>query len=227
MTQASQSLPKNPNRQNNSELLQRVLWQRKFGPAFWTITGVFSLAVNIILIFILIILGRQLFALKGIVEGQLIGGLATNFQAMDDATIVTTVKVNDTIPVVFDLPVSTNTTVSLTEPTPIYGAQVSITTPYLSINAPADIVLPEGLPLPIALGISVPVSTTVPVVLKVPVKIPLAKTELHEPFVGLQEVVSPYNSLLGDLPGSWNETPVCQPPLTQICNWLFDLPKNE
>ena len=133
----------------------------------------------------------------------------------------------DTIPVEFDLPVKTNTTVTLTEATPIYGAQVTINTAFLSINAPADIVLPEGLPLPIALDISVPVSTTVPVVLNVPVDIPLSETELHEPFVGLQEVVSPYDSLLTDLPNSWQETPLCQGILSNVCRLIFNLPENK
>ncbi|MFQ5617117.1 MAG: hypothetical protein ACE5GO_11755, partial [Anaerolineales bacterium] len=87
----------------------RYLWQGKIGPAFWTLTGVMSLTVNIILIIILVILTRELFALKGLVGDQLLGGLEANFQAMDAAVIETTVivestiQVQDTIPVVFDL----------------------------------------------------------------------------------------------------------------------------
>jgi len=194
-----------------------VVWQGKFGPAFWTITGVISLFVNIILIVIVVILGQQLFTLNEIVEYGLIGGLHSNFVAMDEATIITTVVVEDTIPVQFDLPVSAKTTVVLTEPTPIDGASVVINTGVLSINAPADIVLPAGLQLPIALNITVPVDQEVPVVLQVPVNIPLNQTELHEPFVGLQEVVEPYHSLLGDLPDGWEETPLCQGLMSEIC----------
>ena len=97
----------------------RFFWQGKFGPAFWTITGIFSIIVNIILIVALLIIGQQLFTLNEIVEYGLIDGLHRNFEAMDEATIVTTVQVEDTIPVQFDLAVQTNTTVVLTEPTPI------------------------------------------------------------------------------------------------------------
>jgi hypothetical protein len=227
MTYASKPLLKIPVSEGNPSRIKPIFWQSKIAPAFWTIAGIVSLIVNVILIVALIVLGRQLFSLKGIVQNQLIGGLYTNFKAMDASTIITTVQVEDTIPVEFDLPVKTNTTVILTEATPIYGAQVSIVTPYMTINAPADIVLPEGLPLPIALDISVPVSTTVPVVLTVPVDIPLNESELHEPFVGLQEVVSPYDSLLTDLPNSWQETPLCQGVLRGVCKLIFDLPESK
>jgi hypothetical protein len=200
----------------------RFFWQGKFGPAFWTITGIFSITVNIILIVTLLIIGKYLFTLNEIVEYGLIGGLHSNFVAMDEATILTTVTVEDTIPVQFDLPVRTNTTVVLTEPTPIQGASVVIKTGILDINAPANIVLPSGLELPIALDIVVPVDQEVPVVLNVPVDIPLNQTELHEPFVGLQEVVNPYHEMLGDLPDSWMETPICQGILGKVCVFIFD-----
>lgn len=206
----------------SSERTKRFFWQGKFGPAFWTITGIISLVVNIILIVVLVILGQKLFVLNDIVENGLIGGLYSNFVAMDEATIVTSVTVEDTIPVQFDLPVATNTTVVLTEPTPIYGASVVINTGVLDINAPANIILPAGLELPIALDITVPVDQEVPVVLEVPVNIPLNQTELHAPFVGLQQVIEPYYDLLGDLPDGWEETPLCQGFLSQVCDFLLE-----
>lgn len=203
--------------------VNRFFWQGKFAPAFWTITGIISIVVNIILIVALILLGRQLFSLKEIVEDGLVGGLHRNFVAMDDATIVTTVNVEDTIPVQFDLPVQANTTVVLTEPTPIEGASVVINTSVLNINAPADIVLPAGLELPISLDITVPVDKQVPVILTVPVNIPLNQTELHEPFVGLREVIEPYKVMLGDLPDEWMETPLCKGIFGEICVIVFDV----
>ena len=71
----------------------------------------------------------------------------------------------------------------------------------------------------------VPVSQTVPMVLNVPVNlavpvdIALSETDLHTPFTGLQEVVSPYQSMLSTLPNSWDDTPLCGP----LTNWLCDL----
>ena len=209
----------------------RYLWQGKVIPAFWTFASVLSLTVNLILIIVLILLGRELFNLKGLITDQFIGGLYDNFVLMDDASIVTTIAVNDTIqvvdtiPVVFDLSLAQDTTVVLTSDTPVKG-----TTIYLNgVAVPLDLVLPQGTALNIRLDMVVPVSQTVPVVLdvpvalNVPVNIPLNKTELHQPFVGLQNVVSPYHTLLVSLPDSWEETPMCGSLTGWFCRWLFDL----
>ena len=200
----------------------RFFWQGKLAPAFWTITGIISITVNIILIVALILIGQQLFTLKDVVENQLVSGLHSNFVAMDDASIVTNVQVEESIPVKFDLQVQADTSVVLTEPTPIDGASVVISTSVLNINAPANIVLPAGLELPISMDITVPVDKEIPVVLNVPVNIPLSETELHEPFVGLQEVVGPYKVLLDDLPDEWKEIPLCQGRLSEICILAFE-----
>ena len=101
MTYASKPIPQKTVSENKSSLLRRVFWQGKIKPAFWTITGIVSLTVNVILIVALFVLGRQLFSLKSIVQDQLIGGLHTNFKAMDASTIKTSVQVVDTIPVEF------------------------------------------------------------------------------------------------------------------------------
>jgi len=183
----------------------RWLWQGRVFPAFWTITGIVSLVVNIILIVTLILVGRELFVVKSLVQ-NLVTGLHSNFVLMDQAHIKTTINVSTTIPVKFTLPVKTNTTVVLTADTTIKGASVSLSTGGLSIqSAPTDIILPAGTNLPIALDISVPVNTTIPIQIPVDVDIPLNNTELHQPFVGLQQVVGPYQDLLNSLPNSWSD----------------------
>lgn len=182
------------------------IWQGRLRDAFVNLGSLFSLVLNVILIVVLVITLQQLFELKAVVQNQLIGGLYNNFEKMDAASIKTSVTVNTTIPVKFILPVESETFVTLTEDTYINSAYVSLNTGGLSIyNAPADIILPSGTTLPIALSITVPVDTTVPVVLNVPVDIPLSQTELHEPFVGLQDVLRPYRILLNGLPDSWEE----------------------
>lgn len=207
------------------------LWQGRVIPAFWTTASVLSLTVNLILILVLVVLGRELFNLKGLITNQLIGGLYDNFVLMDDASIVTTIAVNDTIqvvdtiPVVFDLPLAQDTSVVLTSDTPVKGTTIFLN----GVAVPLDLILPEGTALNIRLDMVVPVSQTVPVVLNVPValnvpvNIPLNKTELHQPFVGLQNVVSPYQALLTSLPDSWEETPLCGSLTGWFCRWLFDL----
>jgi hypothetical protein len=209
--------------------IKRFFWQGRILPAFWTVASLVSVTVNLILIVVLILLGRQLFALKPLVEQGLVGGLYNNFVLMDQAHIVTDITVNATIPIRFDLPVSTNTTVYLTKDIKIPNTWVALNTAgqgiNLSINAPADITLPEGTPLDIQLTITVPVSTTVPVSLPVHVDIPLNQTELHQPFTGLQSVVAPYRAFLGSLPNAWEDTPVCTPKTDWMCQKLFDLKK--
>ena len=147
---------------------------------------------------------------------------------MDQAHIKTTInvkdtiQVNDTIPVVFDLPLNTVTTVKLTEDTRLSKATVFLN----GSTVPLDIILRKGTSLPIKLDMTVPVSQTIPVVLtvpvdlQVPVDIPLDQTELHEPFIGLQNVVAPFDKLLAAPPNSWDETPFCRPGLYWLCNWL-------
>jgi hypothetical protein len=71
----------------------------------------------------------------------------------------------------------------------------------------------------------VPVSTTVPVNLPVHVDIPLNQTELHQPFSGLQSVVAPYRNFLGNLPNTWEDTPLCASKTDWMCRMLFDLKK--
>lgn len=205
-----------------------VFWQGKVLPAFWTVAGVFSITLNIILIVAIILIGRQLFALKSLVQNGLIEGLYQNFVLMDQAHIITDIQVKDTIPVQFTLPVRTETTVTLTKDVMIPNTWVALATSgdgiNLSINAPADITLPVNTPLDIRLDITVPVSTTIPINLPVHVDIPLNQTQLHEPFTGLQSVVSPYRAYLSSLPNSWGETPVCNPKTDWICQSILQTP---
>lgn len=208
----------------------RWLWQGKIGPAFWTVASLISLTINIILVAILVLLGREIFDLKSLVDQQLIGGLYKNFIQMDQAHIVTTIRVQDTIQVsdqmavVFDLPLKQDTQVVLTQNTPVKNATIFLN----GAAVPLDIILKEGTPLNIRLDMTVPVSQTIPVELSVPVDltvpvdIPLNQTELHEPFIGLRNVVAPYNQLLSPLPDSWQETPFCNRWTGWLCRFIFE-----
>ena len=159
------------------------------------------MAVNIILIVILLILFQMLGAIQGTANDKvsgLLGGLYGNFVKMDQANIHTSIHVEKEIPVQFSLNVSGPTTVTLTQPVSISGALVTVQTGGLNIvNARANIVLPQDTALPIFIqNLAVPVDQKVLAVLDVPVDIPLDQTELHEPFVGLQQVVKPWYCLI-------------------------------
>lgn len=185
---------------------RKIFWQGRVLPAFWSVGAFLSVMLNIILLVAVLILMGQLFKIKSLVTDDVVGGLYYNFLLMDQAKIVTTVQVEETIPVQFDLPLKQKTRVVLTKDTPIQDASVSMSTGGLNIvQAPTDIVLPAGTVLPVELDLVVPVDTHIPVTLTVPVDIPLNQTDLHQPFVGLQDVVSPFYWLLIKLPNSWAE----------------------
>jgi hypothetical protein len=73
-----------------------------------------------------------------------------------------------------------------------------------------------ALDLVVPVSQQVPVELSVPVNLTVPVDIPLANTQLHEPFAGLQDVVAPYKKLLDGLPDSWGDV-LCLPFKGWLC----------
>lgn len=193
----------------------------QFMPAFWTITGTLSLIVNIILMIVIIVLINNLFSLRAIIKDQLVGGLAANFKLMDQAKIQTSVSVSTKVPAQFTLELNTDTTVKLVKDTPIKGAKVTISAGVLTIKAaPTDIILPAGTDLPIHLNLQVPVDQQIPVDLVVPVNIPLNQTELHKPFVGLQNVVLPYQNMLAGTPTSWREA-ICGAKPEGLCDALL------
>ena len=210
-TPPPQSLPSSTKMQHSLKEKTLRIW--------WTITALISMVVNIVVIAIVIILvgtyskaNGSLVLPKGINEKvvvNLLQGLYDNFQKMDEAHIKTDIVVEDTIPVQFDLQLNQPTVVTLTEAVTIYGAYVEINTGALNISAPATVVLPEGLDLPILLNLTVPVNTTIPVKLNVAVDIPLEETDLHEPFVGLQDVVQPLYCLVAPKAQMLNGGDIC------------------
>lgn len=176
----------------------------KFLPIFWTVASVISMLVNIGVVIALLVVVQLLGGTKSALAfaqsqaNGLLGGLHENFVKMDEASIMTTIPIDQMIPVQFSLNVSGPTDVVLSKDVSITGALVTVNTGGLNINnARANIVLPAGTVLPISIqNLVVPVDQQVRAAFDVPVNIPLSTTELHEPFVGLQKVVEPYYCLL-------------------------------
>lgn len=190
-----------------------------FGPPLWTIASILSLTVNVVLFVLLYSAWKNVPTINvaGVTQNVttmgsgLLGGLYTNFEKMDRAHITRTIPVQTTIPVKFDLPISQNTTVILSQDVRIDNARVTVNTGGLNItNALASIILPQGTNLPIQLNITVPVDTTVPVALNVDVDIPLNETQLHDPFVGLRNVVEPFYCMIAPEALNLDGQPVCK-----------------
>ncbi|HMS01298.1 MAG TPA: hypothetical protein PKE62_18795 [Anaerolineales bacterium] len=212
-TQASAPVPSSPT-------TDRVPQPTRLLRAFWTFTGILSLIVNVVLIAILLVALRMLGALQLTANDQfsgVLGGLYLNFVRMDEATISTNIPVNAAIPLDIVVPVKTTTRIVLADATTINNAHVVINTGGVDIDADAVVTLPAGTPLNVILDFPLPVKTDpnnnqiqVPISLNVPVNIPLKDTQLHEPFVGLQEVVKPYFCLV-EPNAVWNGIQICSP----------------
>ena len=203
------------------QTLQRELVKRETQPItgnLWRGAILFSFAMNIILLLVLLVALGFIFQIKNQIAQPLVGGLHSSFVEMNQASIKTTIGVNDTItvndtmPVVFDLPLNQVTNVVTTAPVEIQGATVNLVGPGLTVTgASANIVLPANTVLPVQLSMVVPVSQTIPVTLKVPVSlkvpvdIPLNQTQLEPPFARLVNIVQPYNDMLNGVPSSWSE----------------------
>lgn len=188
--------------------------KEKMWRALWTLASAISMTVNVVVLIVLALFLKYVPIKELVSLGQekvetlppeiglntpldLLQGLYDNFELMDNAHIKTNILVEDEIPVAFTLGLNQETTVILSEAVTISGARVALTTGGLNIfNAPATVVLPAGTMLPIVLDLEVPVDEMVPVSLNVDVDIALNETDLHKPFVGLQEVVQPLYCLV-------------------------------
>ena len=77
---------------------------------------------------------------------------------------------------------------------------------------------PDARSLP--MDLMVPVDQMIPVELNVEVDIPLEQTDLHAPFVDLQNVVAPYYVMLWELPDSWGKV-ICGKEDSLICSFFI------
>lgn len=177
-----------------------------FWNAFKNFAIIFSFIVNFVLILVLLLSPRPVFMAKSQVAEPLLMDLDSAFAALGNTTIESTVHIEDTMPVVFDLPLAQNTNVVLVQPVPIQ-APASFVWPAGGgvIHGTVQLVLPEGLTLPVSLNLMVPVSTTVPVVMEVPVEIPLDEAGMGPAIDQLRAVFQPLNGALQSLPDSPEE----------------------
>jgi hypothetical protein len=194
--------------------------REKVAPAYWNVTSSLSLIVNAILIAVVLLMSREIFSLKRMLVRDLLGGLAYNFSLMDQARIKADVPVNLEVPLNFQIPINMAMDVTITRDTPIDNAPVKIFAGIITIDGPADIIIPAGTVLPIQLNVTVPYQQTLKYSTSVAVDIPLVDTSLHTPFVNLQEVVSPFFWAFAGSPFYWEDIAICKP-LRAVCTWWF------
>ncbi|MBN8633771.1 MAG: hypothetical protein J0M07_00505 [Anaerolineae bacterium] len=166
----------------------------------------FSFIVNLILIIVLVVLLLLIFDIKNNVASPLLTGLHSSFVGLDEATIDWTIPVRDTIPVVLNVPLETQTVVVLTQSVPLV-VNATITLPGVGVlnNASVNLSLPAGLELPVALDIDVPINEELPVALDVRAVIPVSETQLHDPINNLRLTFEPIVRALFNLPDNFAE----------------------
>jgi hypothetical protein len=181
--------------------MKSFLWQAKPWQAFKTFAIIFSFTINLVTLLILFLIAPLILPIVNDIAKPIVGGLSDSFAEMGEANIVRIIPVDDTIPVVFTLPLQTDTEVILTDAVPLaVNARFMLPGGGGTINGTVNIELPKGLSLPVALDLQVPVSQTVPVNLDVAVNIPLNETDLGVPFDRLQMLFGPLDVFLDGLP---------------------------
>ncbi|MCX7855192.1 MAG: hypothetical protein N2556_04310 [Anaerolineae bacterium] len=196
------------------ERFQR-LWR-----AFANIAIVFSFIVNLVLVLVLILAIGPLLQLKTNLLEPLLSNLDRAFLGLGETTIHTTVPVDQSIPIQFDLPLdqplALNFELPINQDTVVVllrDTSIPNTTVYLN-NVPVrtTVVLPAGTPLPVRLNMvvpvqktipvqmTVPVSQTVPIKMDIPVAIQLGPSGLDPAVQRLREVFVPARTLIESLP---------------------------
>jgi hypothetical protein len=173
------------------------------GTGIWRVAALLSLAINILFLAFILWTGIRLFRFKTTTIEPLLKGVYDAVGQMGEVEVQTEVKVSSEIPVAFDIHLQRDTTVTLSEPTRITGAYLSIRSATLSIDAPSTIDLPIGAELPITMDLTIPVSTTIPVELTTPVELKLSESDLQPVTDAVQNLIEPYERLLDETPDCW------------------------
>ena len=172
---------------------------RKFWDAAKTIILIVSMFIDLILIVAVVILANQVGAIK-LTLNSVLGQLDSAFEDLGKVVITETIKINQQVPVRFDLPLKQDTVVTTQSPVPISTQATFSLGQFGSINGTVSLQLPPGTSLPVHLEITVPVSNVIPVVFDQPVRIPLAEKGLGSVVAKLRAALSPLIDVVQQLP---------------------------
>jgi len=173
--------------------------KQKFWDAAKTLTLIVSMIINVILIAAVFILANQVGAIK-MTLNSVLGQLDSAFEGLGQAVIKDTIKINQQVPVRFDLPLMQDTVVTTRSPVPISTQATFSLGQFGSINGTVSLQLPAGTQLPIHLELTVPVSNSIPVVFDQPVSIPLAERGLAPVVAKLRAALAPIIDIVDQMP---------------------------
>lgn len=172
---------------------------RKFWDATKTLILITSLFVDLFLIVAVVILANQVGAIK-MTLNTVLGQLDSAFEGLGQVVITDTIKINQQVPVRFELPLKQDTVVTTQSPVPISTQATFSLGQFGSINGVVSLQLPAGTSLPVHLEITVPVSNVIPVVFDQPVSIPLAEKGLGPVVAKLRAALGPLRGVVQQLP---------------------------
>lgn len=161
-----------------------------------------SMIINLVLIVVVVVLINQVGAIK-LTLGSILGQLDGAFQGLGAASIVDTIKINQQVPVRFDLPLSQDTTVVTQAPVPINAYATFSLGEYGNINGTVSLALPAGTSLPVHLELSVPVSSSIQVAFDQPINIPLAERGLAPVVAQLRSALGPIIEIVQQMPDAF------------------------
>jgi len=196
MPGAAQSVPFHEHPASRRRFPRRV-WE-----ALKSISLLVSMIINLILIVVVVILINQVGAIK-MTLASILGQLDAAFQGLGAASIVDTIKINQQVPVRFDLPLSQDTTVVTQAPVPIDAYATFSLGQFGSIKGTVSLALPTGTSLPVRLELNVPVSNSIPVVFDLPISIPLETKGLGPVVAQLRSALGPIIGLVQQLPDAF------------------------
>jgi hypothetical protein len=177
----------------------RPAYPRKVWRAAVSFSLLVSMVINLILIVVVFVLVNQVGAIK-MTLASVLGQLDSAFEGLGAASIQDTIKINQQVPVRFDLPLKQDTVVTTQAAVPINTQATFSLGQFGSINGVVSLQLPAGTQLPVHLELTVPVSNSIPVVFDQPINIPLAEKGLGPVVAKLRSALGPIIELVGDLP---------------------------
>lgn len=180
----------------------RRRFPRRVWEALKSISLFVSMIINLVLIVVVVILINQVGAIK-LTLASILGQLDSAFQGLGAATIQDNIRIDQQVPVRFDLPLSQDTTVVTQAPVPINAYATFSLGQFGSINGNVSLALPAGTSLPVHLELTVPVSNSIQVAFDQPISIPLAAKGLGPVVAQLRSALGPVIGIVQELPDAF------------------------
>lgn len=168
--------------------------------ALKNITIVISLVVNTILIIALLVIVTQIGNIKATLY-SVFNQLDTAFVSLGTANIQEIIRINQMVPVQFDLPIDQQGVAIILRDVPLtIPATFVLGGSGGTINGTVSLALPAGTSLPLRISMTVPVDNEIPVVFDQAISIPLGARGLGPTINELRAVTLPLLELISTLP---------------------------